>query len=164
MATFELHFTADKAARKEVKNPFYCCLMTKRSLTASSATSAWIRHLAHHLRARAGEGEGRRGPREGGRTGALHRWRLLGGLPEDDGTGGLYACFERRGLSLDANEPPASRADAVRVPLTSMPSAPRARRLRHALHGGRHRREGARRLRDRIALCAPCSARHAGSR
>lgn len=43
----------------------------------------------------------------------MHRRGLLGGLSEDDRSGGLHARFERRGLFLDANEPLASRAAAV---------------------------------------------------
>ena len=98
MATFELYLIADKAARKEVKNPFYSLLDDEAVVDGIFRDFGMDpSHLAHHLRARAGEGERRRGSREGERTGAVHRRGLLGGLSEDDRSGGLHARFERRG-------------------------------------------------------------------
>ena len=98
MATFELYLIADKAARKEVKNPFYSLLDDEAVVDGIFRDFGMgPGHLAHHLRARAGEGERRRGSREGERTGAVHRRGLLGGLSEDDRSGGLHARFERRG-------------------------------------------------------------------
>mgnify|MGYP000904197049 CR=1 FL=1 len=114
MATFELYLIADKAARKEVKNPFYSLLDDEavvdgifRDFGMDPATS---RIICGHVPVKVKDGEdpvkanGRVLCIDGGFSAAYQK---------TTGLAGFTLVSNAEGLFLDANEPLASRAAAV---------------------------------------------------
>ncbi|MEC4176180.1 fructose-bisphosphatase class III [Adlercreutzia sp. R7] len=114
MATFELYLIADKAARKEVKNPFYSLLDDPavidgifRDFGMDPATS---RIVCGHVPVKAKDGEdpvkaeGRVLCIDGGFSAAYQK---------TTGLAGYTLVSNAEGLFLDANEPLASREAAV---------------------------------------------------
>ena len=114
MATFELYLIADKAARKEVKNPFYTLLDDPavvdgifRDFGMDPATS---RIICGHVPVKAKDGEdpvkaaGRVLTIDGGFSSAYQ---------QTTGLAGYTLVSNAEGLFLDANEPLASREAAI---------------------------------------------------
>ena len=114
MATFELYLIADKAARKEVKNPFYSLLDDEavvdgifRDFGMDPATS---RIICGHVPVKVKDGEdpvkanGRVLCIDGGFSAAYQK---------TTGLAGFTLVSNAEGLFVDANEPLASRAAAV---------------------------------------------------
>ena len=135
MATFELYLIADKAARKEVKNPFYSLLDDEavvdgifRDFGMDPATS---RIICGHVPVKVKDGEDpvKAGGRvlciDGGFSAAYQKTTGLAGFTLVSNAEGLFLDLPRR-----------RRGGYSRHPCR----APRACRLRHAPHGGRHRR------------------------
>lgn len=114
MATFELYLIADKAARKEVKNPFYTLLDDPavvdgifRDFGMDPTTS---RIICGHVPVKAKDGEdpvkaaGRVLTIDGGFSSAYQK---------TTGLAGYTLVSNAEGLFLDANEPLASRNAAI---------------------------------------------------
>ena len=120
MATFELYLIADKAARKEVKNPFYSLLDDEavvdgifRDFGMDPATS---RIICGHVPVKVKDGED---PVKANGRVLVHRRGLLGGLSEDDRSGRASRSFRTpRGCSST----PTSRSLPVPQPWRAPPT------------------------------------------
>ena len=114
MATFELYLIADKAARKEVKNPFYSLLddeaVIDRIFEDFGMDPATSRIVCGHVPVKAKDGEdpvkadGRVLTIDGGFSSAYQK---------TTGLAGYTLLSNAEGLFLDANTPLASREAAV---------------------------------------------------
>ena len=114
MATFELYLIADKAARKEVKNPFYSLLDDEavvdgifRDFGMDPATS---RIICGHVPVKVKDGEDP--VKAGGRVLCIDGG-FSAAYQKTTGLAGFTLVSNAEGLFLDANEPLASRAAAV---------------------------------------------------
>lgn len=124
MATFELYLIADKAARKEVKNPFYSLLDDEavvdgifRDFGMDPATS---RIICGHVPVKVKDGEDP--VKAGGRVLCIDGG-FSAAYQKTTGLAGFTLVSNAEGLFLDANEPLISATPPWRVPPTSMPSA-----------------------------------------
>lgn len=115
MATFELYLIADKAARKEMKNPFYSLLDNEdaidgifRDFGMDPATS---RIICGHVPVKVKDGEDP--VKAGGRVLCIDGG-FSAAYQKTTGLAGFTLVSNAEGLFLDANEPLASRAAATK--------------------------------------------------